>query len=322
LWTGHSTDDDLRFQASSGGGLSAALFFLLGSGKVDGVVQVRASETLPYANAISISTSIEEIAEAAGSRYAPSAPLAGLRSLMGSGKRYAFVGKPCDVAALRALTGLEPALENSFPYLISFFCAGVPSTKGAEEVIRKMGAAPEQVTEFRYRGNGWPGRAVATLADGTTRSMTYHDSWGGILSKHVQHRCKICADGTGDAADIVFADAWEADERGYPLFEERDGRSLILVRTPKGQTILEGAVRESHIAVEPFDIAELEKIQPGQTGRRRALLARLLALRLLGKPTPQYQGFSILAAARTGSFAWSARNFLGMVRRILLGRAP
>jgi len=120
----------------------------------------------------------------------------------------------------------------------------------------------------------------------------------------------------------VFADAWEADERGYPLFEERDGRSLILVRTPKGQTILEGAVRESHIAVEPFDIAELEKIQPGQTGRRRALLARLLALRLLGKPTPQYQGFSILAAARTGSFAWSARNFLGMVRRILLGRAP
>jgi coenzyme F420 hydrogenase subunit beta len=302
--------------------LSAALVSLIRSGEIEGVVHIKASETLPYANTATISTSIDDVAEAAGSRYAPSAPLVGLRSLVRTGKRYAFVGKPCDVAALRALIDLDPSLENSFPYLLSFFCAGVPSIKGAEEVIRMMGAVPEQVKKFRYRGNGWPGHAVATLSDGTTRSMSYHESWGGVLSNHVQHRCKICADGTGDAADIVFADAWEADERGYPLFEERDGRSLILVRTPKGQAILEGAVRESHIAVEPFDIAELEKIQPGQSGRRRALLARLLALRLLGKPTPRYTGLSIIAAARSGSFSWSARNFLGMARRVLIGRAP
>lgn len=319
---GHASDRALRFRASSGGALSALLASLLSSGKVDGVLQIQASDIIPYANKTSVSSSYADILAAAGSRYAPSAPLSEIARLVGNDKRYAFVGKPCDVAAIRALMEEVPTYKEIFPVLVSFFCAGVPSIKGAEEVVHKMGTAPERVEKFRYRGNGWPGRAVATLADGSTRSMTYHDSWGGILSKHVQHRCKICADGTGNAADIVFADAWEADERGYPLFAEKDGQSLILVRTAKGQEILDGATKDSQIKMEPFNITELEKIQPGQTSRRRALLARLLALRLLGKPIPSYQGFTILAAARTGSLTWSVRNFLGMVRRILQGRAP
>ena len=60
----------------------------------------------------------------------------------------------------------------------------------------------------------------ATLREFTERTMSYHNSWGKILSRHVQHRCKICADGTGNPADLVCADAWHADDEGYPLFEE------------------------------------------------------------------------------------------------------
>jgi coenzyme F420 hydrogenase subunit beta len=302
--------------------LSATLCFLIEANGVDGVVQIGASENNPICNETTVSTSYAQITDAAGSRYAPTSPLASIETLRGNGKRYAFVGKPCDIAALRALIELEPEYKDTFPYLLSFFCAGVPSLKGGEEVVRQLGVDLGSVISFRYRGNGWPGRATATLEDGRTRSMSYHESWGGILSNYVQHRCKICVDGTGDAADIVFADAWESDERGYPIFEERDGKSLILIRTPKGQEVLDRALGSRKIVAEPFDIANLEKIQPGQTSRRRALFARLVALRLLGKPTPRYTGFTLLAAARTGSFSWSARNFLGMVRRVLLGRAP
>jgi coenzyme F420 hydrogenase subunit beta len=322
VYVGSSSDRALRHIGSSGGGLSATLCFLIEANGVDGVVQIGASENNPICNETTISTSYAQIADAAGSRYAPSSPLASIETLRGNGKRYAFVGKPCDIAALRALIELDPEYKDTFPYLLSFFCAGVPSLKGGEEVVRQLGVDLRSVVSFRYRGNGWPGRATATLEDGGARSMSYHDSWGGILSNYVQHRCKICVDGTGDAADIVFADAWESDERGYPIFEERDGKSLILVRTPKGQEVLDGALGGRKIVAEPFDIADIERIQPGQASRRRALLARLVALRILGKPTPRYTGFTLLAAARTGSFRWSARNFLGMVRRVLLGRAP
>ncbi|MHA6262901.1 Coenzyme F420 hydrogenase/dehydrogenase, beta subunit C-terminal domain [Arenibacterium sp. CAU 1754] len=318
--TGHATADDLRFAASSGGGLSAILVHLINSGRVDAVVHNGADPDLPIANVPVISTTAEEILGGAGSRYAPSAPVAALTDLIGDTRRYAFVGKPCDVAALRALTRQDPQIAARFPVLLSFFCAGVPSLAGAAQVVEALGTSLSDTQTFRYRGNGWPGRATATLRDGSQRSMTYHDSWGKILSNHVQHRCKICADGSGVAADIVCADAWDSDENGYPLFEEADGISLIVARTALGAEILGQAEAKGEISTQPFDVAQLTIIQPGQFSRRRSLFARLSGLALLGRPIPRYRGLHIRAAARFNGLRQNIKNTLGMMRRVLRGR--
>lgn len=320
MHTGHATDPDLRFTGSSGGGISALLVYLLDQGLVDGVVQTGADPVVPVANMAVLSRTAGDVKDAAGSRYAPSSPLAGLAAQLDSGRRFAFVGKPCDVAALRALTLQDEKIRRTFPYLLSFFCAGVPSQTGAKAVLRALGTDLERTQDFRYRGNGWPGQATATDKDGSTHSMSYHDSWGNILSKHVQHRCKICADGTGVAADVVCADAWEVDDRGYPLFEERDGTSLIVGRTMHGEELIAAATKAGAIATAPFDVAELAKMQPGQTGRRQALWARLAGLKLMGKPIPHYQGLHIRTVARRNPVTINLKNFLGMVRRVLQGR--
>lgn len=320
MQTGWATDPEMRFAGASGGGLSALLVHLLDSGTVKAVVQISADPDNPVANRTVVSQSRADILAAAGSRYAPSAPLAQVRALAATGRRHAFVGKPCDVVSLRALTEENPEIAAAFPVLISFFCAGVPSETGARDVLAALGADPAEVTGFRYRGQGWPGRATATLRDGSEHSMTYHESWGGILSKHVQHRCKICADGTGKAADIVFADAWESDDAGYPVFDERDGVSLIVSRTSLGAQLLQEAKAAGHIETSHFDVAELAAIQPGQRERRRALLARLLALRLAGRPVPRYTGLQLGRAARQNLLSKNLKNFLGMLRRVVQRR--
>lgn len=211
-------------------------------------------------------------------------------------------------------------MSERFPYVISFFCAGVPSRAGAERIVAALDVKPEELVTFRYRGMGWPGRATATLRDGSERSMSYMESWGRILSKHVQHRCKICADGTGAAADIVCADAWEADAEGYPVFDEAPGVSLIVARTETGRKMMEAAEARGHLETRPFDPASLHQIQPGQTKRRQALLARLLALRLAGRPVPRYAGLRLWQAARRNAATTNARNFFGMLRRVATGR--
>lgn len=318
--TGWSTDPDLRFAGASGGALSGLLVHLLESGTVEAVVQIAADPDNPIANRTVISTDRAGILAAAGSRYAPSAPLARLMELVGSGRRHAFVGKPCDVVALRALADERPEVAEAFPVLLSFFCAGVPSESGGRDVLSALEADPAQVTRFRYRGQGWPGQATAMLRDGSERAMSYHDSWGGILSKHVQHRCKICADGTGKAADIVCADAWECDAAGYPVFDEAPGVSLIVSRTALGARLLEDAVAAGRIETGPFDVSGLAAIQPGQRERRRALLARLSALRLAGQPVPQYTGLHIGRVALQNPVLRNLRNFLGMLRRVVRAR--
>jgi coenzyme F420 hydrogenase subunit beta len=324
MQTGWATDPALRFAGSSGGALSAILVHLLERGRVDAVVQTGSDPDLPHGNAPRISADRGGVLAAAGSRYAPSAPLADLPARLEehrvSGRRFAFVGKPCDAAALRAWAAEDAEVAAAFPVILSFFCAGVPSHAGGRAVLAALGADPAETETFRYRGNGWPGRAVARLKDGAERSMSYHDSWGGILSKHVQHRCKICADGTGAAADIVCADAWESDAAGYPLFDEAPGVSLIVARTDLGAEIIGAARSAGALETAPFDIATLAAIQPGQRERRRALLARLAALWLTGRPIPRYRGLQITAAARQNPALRNLKNFLGMLRRVVQNR--
>ena len=318
--TGWATDPEMRFAGASGGALSGLLLHLLENREVDAVVQIAAATDVPIANQTVISTNRAGILAAAGSRYAPSAPLAQLTELVASGRRHAFVGKPCDVVALRALADERPEVAAAFPIMLSFFCAGVPSETGGHAVLTALGVETEAVERFRYRGQGWPGRATATLEDGREVSMSYHDSWGGVLSKHVQHRCKICADGTGKAADIVCADAWESDAGGYPVFDEAEGVSLIVSRTALGARVLKNAVEAGRIKTDAFDVEQLAAIQPGQRERRRALLARLLALRLAGRPVPLYTGLHLWGAARQNPFLRNMKNFLGMFRRVVRTR--
>ncbi len=318
---GWARDPALRHRAASGGALSALALHLLESGTVDAVVATGPDPGHPARNITRTVTDAAGIAWAAGSRYAPSAPLAGLAGWLAehraSGRRFALVGKPCDAAALRALAGRDPAVAAAFPVILSFFCAGVPSHAGGREVLAALGLGEDEAVAFRYRGMGWPGAATATLPDGSTRGMSYRESWGAILSRHVQHRCKICADGTGTAADLACADAWEADAAGYPKFAEAEGVSLIVARSPLGRELLAAAEAAGRIATAPFDPAGLAAIQPGQRERRRALLARLLALRLLGRPVPDYRGLHLAAAARQNPPARNLRNFLGTLRRAL-----
>ena len=315
MQTGWATDPALRHAGASGGGLSALLVHLLAEGVVDAVVQTAAAPDLAIGNATVVTTDVSGIAAAAGSRYAPSAPLSGLRDLLAEGRRFAFVGKPCDAVALRALTAEEPEIAAAFPVILSFFCAGIPSHAGGRAILAALGTDLDHTESFRFRGNGWPGRATARLKDGSERSMSYHDSWGGILTKHIQHRCKVCADGTGVAADIVCADAWETDAKGYPVFAEAAGVSLIVARTPLGAQLIEAARAADRIKTTPFDADRLAAIQPGQRERRRALAARLAGLRLLGRPVPRYEGLQILAAGRQNTLKKILRNFLGTLRR-------
>ena len=317
---GHATDPVMRHQASSGGVISALLAHALDTGLIDFVVQTGADPAHPTANLTRISTSRDEIMAASGSRYAPSSPLAGLEDWLARPGRFALVGKPCDISALRARALQDPRINQRIPLMLAFFCAGVPSATGTQRILDRLEAPAQDVVAFRYRGDGWPGYATATLKDGSTRRMSYSDSWGQILSKHVQFRCKICPDAVGGAADIACADAWFGDDRGYPSFEEQEGRSLVIARTPAGQALLDTARSAGRLATTPLPISDIIRMQPHQARRKRQILSRLAAMALAGKPVPRFRGLGLGLAARQEPWAGHARSFAGLLRRYLLNK--
>lgn len=321
ILTGHATDPEVRFVGSSGGFLTALSHFALTTGLVDAVVTVKAGdEDAPLANPVQVVEDPAELLAAAGSRYGPSAPLSQTGALLEDGRRFLFVGKPCDVSALRQLGRTDDRVARSFPYALSFFCGGIPSLSGTETVIEAMGLAPSDVRTFRYRGNGWPGKARAETRDGRSAEMDYETCWGGYLTRHVQFRCKICPDAVGGVADIACADAWFGGETGYPTFEDQAGRSLVMVRTEAGMQLLEAALAASAVECEPSSLAEIELMQPSQKRRKTLVGARTKALAAAFKPTPRFGGVMVREAARDAPLRDRVRNFLGTTWRIVKGR--
>jgi coenzyme F420 hydrogenase subunit beta len=319
LKAGHATDEEVRHVASSGGVLSAILIHLLKTKQVDFVVHTRASSSEPLINEAVFSETREDILSAAGSRYAPAAPVSALPAALARPGRFAFVGKPCDVAAVRSILRTDPALKERIPYLLSFMCAGTPSIKGTHQILQRFDMKPASVQSFRYRGDGWPGLARAESVDGRVQTMDYNTAWGRILNQFLQPRCKMCADGTGEFADVVCADAWYGKD-GYPDFEERAGRSLLITRTAVGSALASGAFGAGSIAITDFDVRDLSQIQPYQLKRKREVLARAMAARLFRKSTPKYIRLQVLKCARQLGALNTVRAFLGAGKRILAGR--
>ena len=312
--TGHATDPVVRYRGSSGGVITALSIGLVDSGEVEFVLTNAASEDDPINNVTGPKHDRAALLASAGSRYAPSSPLADIKRYLDAGARFAFVGKPCDVAALARWAKRDPRIDRQIPYRLAFFCAGVPSRNGTLAVLEALGVPHEQCETFQYRGEGWPGLARARRYDGTEASMDYNASWGSILNRHLQFRCKICPDGVGEFADLVCADAWYGKD-GYPDFTERDGRSLIIARTERGQALYERALAAGWITSTPLDVAEIAKMQPYQVSRKRNVVARLSGLFAARNVRPRFRHLGLTKLALRTPLRQQLRNALGTFKR-------
>lgn len=289
LWEAWASDPVIRQAGSSGGVLTAIHTWLVESGRAAFITGAGADATAPRRTVPVTIMSRDQALTAAGSRYAPVGALANPDALRSGG---AVTGKPCEVAALRAAS--EHLSDAPAPLLLSFFCAGTPSQHATEALLEELGIEKDRPVEsLRYRGDGWPGRFTARSAN-LEVSADYDDSWGRVLGPTTQWRCKICPDGVGQAADVVCADSWETDARGYPSFAEGDGISALIARTDRGRDVILEAAAAGVIELRPLAIAKLRDAQPLQVGRRRFLFARLLGARLAGRAVPRYRGFGLV----------------------------
>ena len=316
----YSSDKDIRKKASSGGVLTSLAIFLLEKNYVDGIIHVAADEKNPTETVCQVSTSREDVLACCGSRYSISSPWLSLSEVIVKEKRYAAIGKPCDIMALRRLKKYNNSYDNIL-YLLSFFCAGLPSKAANEQLLSQLGCKKDACKKLTYRGNGWPGYTTAIDKDGKEYVMEYSSAWGGILGRDVHPFCKVCLDGVGLAADISCGDGWYITKEQTPDFTERDGRNVVFVRTESGNDIYKEAMECGYIVSENWeDITELEIIQKYQFTRRTAMQHRLKAYKMFFKPVPLYDTHKLKALSRKGNKKMQIKIFLGTVKRILQKR--
>lgn len=309
-------EPNIRHKASSGGVVTGILCCLLDQALIDGVLHVGKDPLNPLKSVGCFSMTKTEVISRSGSRYAPTSLLVDLKEILLKGFRIAIVGKPCDIVGVRLFLGKNPKFSKQIVSLISFMCMGIPSYNGTYKLAKKLGCDFRQIKDFWYRGNGWPGAATIIDKEGKAHSCSYEESWGKVLSPLLNFRCKICPDGYGEFADLSCGDAWYLNN-GRPDFNESEGRSILFVRTDRGEKIYIEALNGRYIHTEDYDVAQLNFIQPSQYIRKKVFWARVLALKALGDRMIDFKGFNIFELLLNIGIKEFISNFTGMIKRRL-----
>jgi coenzyme F420 hydrogenase subunit beta len=316
-YSAHSVDSEIRTKGSSGGIISAIAIHLLESGSVDAVLQVGGDPANYHNNVLKISRTRQDVLSCAASRYAPASVFNNILNILGSTEEtYCFIGKPCDVSALKNMLKVYPQYKDRIHVTIAIFCAGMPSFNATRDAVNSFGEVTLPVTNLSYRGMGWPGYFSFRDAIGKLYQMSYNDSWGKILGRQVHFRCKICPDGIGLEADFAVGDAWETKD-GYPDFKEKEGESLVLLRSEKAVGIFEGMSAAKKVSHQPLATETIGKMQPFQYYRRQYVGARILAVKMYRFWNVNFQNLNIWGNLAKASPMLALRECLGTMKRLV-----
>lgn len=311
-----SADETIRHRAASGGVITSLAIYLVETHKVDAILQVGVRDDSYLYNELKISRSREDIVHNAQSRYAPALVFDNIKRILDlSDEIYAFIGKPCDMAAMQNLCREFPQYKNRIKYYLSIFCAGMPSYNASIKTWQMSGHKDEPIS-LKYRGDGWPGNFKAVFKDGSSYEMSYNESWGTMLTRTRGFRCKICPDGIGMLADVAVGDSWSTKD-GYPDFTESEGRCFCMVRTVSGLEIMTEAEKEGYIEKKQLDIKKIKEQQQYQYERRKLTGWRLVPVQLITGCILNFKGLGIFKQACTANIKIGLANAAGTFKRLM-----
>ncbi len=318
-YLGYATDPIVRGTASSGGIVSGLLIHAIETGQIAGAFLVRTIPGRPFSPSLELATTRAEVLAAAGSKYWPAPVGQRLGDILRGNGRFAFVGVPCEIQALRKAQGVFKPLRDKIAFCIGLCCGRRAIIAGQHVALRKLGIDPNEVSEMRYRQGEWPGHLVVWLRDGTRVDVPRAKQLPGFSGHLFPHRrCLLCHDSISELADISVGDAIRLEQ------ERRENEmSLIVARTGQGAAALASACDAQALALRRIEIEAVVHAQKRPlVDKRRALWARLrLAALIPGlaaptirltrpadvKPVPMdyYRGLSLLVVASLArSAAW------------------
>jgi len=285
-YTGYSADSELRYRATSGGTITSLLLFLLREKMIDGAVLTRLKKDEPLVAEPFIARSEEEILSAMGSKYVPVPLNTILKTVFEGEGKFAIVALPCHLHGIRRAEMKIEGLRQKIIYHFGLVCSRTMSSHGWTFVLDKIGIAAEDISELKFRGEGWPGGLIAYLKNGERRFLPMLGTcWSEIFgaSYFSNYYCTLCSDIFADMSDISFADAYIKSI----MKTDKNGTSILLTRTCQGQQLVEKAVSQNIIEVSDLSLQEALKAQLFMTMyKKRNIRARINIQKMLGIALP------------------------------------
>lgn len=274
LYAGRLTDTDRLLGSSSGGLTTWVLEQLLLGDQVDGVIHVGASAADDELFGFAVSTTREELLARRKSIYSMSSFDEAVRHVESTPGRYAFVGVPCHVRAMRLLARQRPVLAQRVLYHVGLVCGHGKTPGFASSLAWQLGVQPAQLAGVDFRVKD-PTRTVGDYSFAATDGSGWVQARvGALLGAQWGHTmfqpavCEFCDDIYAETADICFGDAW------LPAYkDEWRGTNVVVVRSGPLQELLLAGARRGEIDLEELSERDMVASQGGNFRHRRVGLA-------------------------------------------------
>lgn len=268
----YACDQAIRYNSASGGFITGFLIYLLKSKYIDGVICVKQSKENPLINRAFVAVNEEQILEASGSRYLPTSNCLAIKDMINEDKKYAFVGKPCDIEALTNLQKRDHHLRNSIVLKIGLICACTPTRQGTKEILKAHKISLNDIKSLKFRGKGWPGYFQVEYGSGEKLKIPYLAAWNNYISKYYGLRCFLCDDPLASYADITVGDPW-----GDEFKLESKGLSALIIRNSYVEKLYQDSLSCGIIASKPISMEDIKRYQIKLLGKQTNALTFYLA---------------------------------------------
>ena len=226
----------------AGGTVSALMSFALAKGLLDAAVLTGKEGLLPVPRIV---TDAREALRVGSSKYAAAPTLAALNQAIKEGyKKIGVVGTPCQVLAvarMRTNPMDDPAFVDPFTLVVGLFCTWSIDFRLFEPFLAKRVAITE-ITKVDIPPP--PSEIMEVYAAGEKIEIPL-----GEVRELVPDTCSYCIDMTSEFSDLSVG-----------VLEGRPDMNTLIIRTERGERIVNDAVKGGFLVMEAMPAENLEHL--------------------------------------------------------------
>lgn len=273
LYAGHVNEGEYRDNGSSGGMGTWIFKELFEKDLIDGVIHVKENsvKNSPIMFQYDISRSIDEIKAGSKTKYYPVEFSKVMKIVKDVPGRYAIVGIPSFIMAVRLLAEKDDTIKDRIKYTVGLICGHQKSSKFSEAIAWQVGIKPGNLRHINYRkklldksANNY-GVEVTGVIDGKEVTIVkptkelLGQNWGQGYFK--TKASDFTDDVMNETADITLGDAWLPE-----YTKDSKGNNVIVVRNPLIDDLIKEGIKSGRLNL---DVVDKETIFRSQAAHYR-----------------------------------------------------